>query len=158
MPVEDNFALNSFTTERIVNDKLKRTYAKGRWADYLGDVTFEPGQLPAGLGQYGIVFKKEAGETMEDMLWEKKDLSSKVNAKKDSGIIRPNLATAVMGELLVACSQMHKAGIMHRDIKPENILVRRRLPCALVDGTKQPCIEHCASAFIATRWALLRMC
>lgn len=85
MPVDDWFAQNVFTTEQVVNEKLKAQFGnKGRWAEYLGDMSFEPNTLPAGekLGSTGLVFRKENGETMEDILFNRQDLSSKVGAAK----------------------------------------------------------------------------
>lgn len=83
--MDDWFAQNVFTTEQIVNEKLRAEYGnKGRWAEYLGDISFEPLTLPAGekLGSTGLVFKKESGETMEDILLARQDLASKVGAAK----------------------------------------------------------------------------
>uniref|UniRef100_A0A7S1H826 Protein kinase domain-containing protein n=2 Tax=Hemiselmis andersenii TaxID=464988 RepID=A0A7S1H826_HEMAN len=119
--VNKKFAASIFQTEKAVNEKLART-PNPRVAKYLGDIGFQPGDLPGDLENIGLMFKREAGESMEDMLLDGKDLSGKLGAR-DGGLAKPDLCTRVMGELLVACAQMHDVGVIHRDIKPENIIV-----------------------------------
>lgn len=82
----------------------------------------DPSVQPEGIGTMGMVFKKEAGESLEDLLVQRKDVGGKIGAR-GGGKVNPELAKKVMRELLLACQQMHSLGVYHRDIKPENILV-----------------------------------
>lgn len=131
-PVNNNFALTAFETERVVNQRLD-SVGSPRWAKYLGDVEMDASVQADGIGTLGMVFKKEAGESLEDLLVDRKDVGGKVGAR-GSGIVRETLAKKVMKELLLACQQMHAIDIYHRDIKPENILVTGgSTPLKLID-------------------------
>jgi len=121
-PVNNNFALSTFETERVVNQRLD-SVGSPRWAKYLGDIEMDPSVQAGDIGSSGMVFKKETGESLEDMLVDGKDVGAKIGAGGGGLVIRPKLATKVMKELLLACQQMHSLDVYHRDIKPENILV-----------------------------------
>jgi hypothetical protein len=70
IPFQDNFGLTTFGTERFLNEKLDAVFpGGGGFAKYLGDVAIDPATAAAqGLGEYGIVFKKEGAETLEHLL------------------------------------------------------------------------------------------
>lgn len=120
-PVNNNFALSTFETERVVNQRLD-SVGSPRWAKYLGDIEMDPSVQAAEIGVSGMVFKKETGESLEDLLVDRKDVGGKIGAG-GGGLVRQKLAMKVMKELLLACQQMHSLEVYHRDIKPENILV-----------------------------------
>ena len=121
IPFNNNFALNTFETERFVNQRLD-SVGSARWAKYLGDFEMDPSVQASDLGTLGMVFKKEGGESLEDLLVDRKDVGGKVGAR-GGGVIRPELAKKVMKELFMTCQQMHSLNVFHRDIKPESILV-----------------------------------
>ncbi|EKX44026.1 hypothetical protein GUITHDRAFT_153135, partial [Guillardia theta CCMP2712] len=121
-PVNQKFAMSTFETEMLVNEKLDKSFPNPRWAKFLGRIELDASQIPADMGSVGIVFKKENGETLEDLLLSKQNVAGKVGCKSESGV-RPELCKKVMKELLQTCVQLHSVGVMHRDIKPENILV-----------------------------------
>ena len=121
-PVNNNFALSTFETERVVNQRLD-SVGSPRWAKYLGDIEMDASVQAADIGVSGMVFKKETGESLEDLLVDRKDVGGKVGAGGGGLVVKPQLATKVMKELLLACQQMHSLDVYHRDIKPENILV-----------------------------------
>ncbi len=104
-PVNNNFALSTFETERAVNQRLD-SIGSPRWAKYLGDIQMDPAVQPAGIGSVGMVFRKETGESLEDYLVERKDIGGKIGARS-TGVVRAELAKKVMRELLLACQQMH---------------------------------------------------
>jgi serine/threonine protein kinase len=131
-PLNNNFALNTFETERVVNQRLD-SVGSPRWAKYLGDIEMDPSAQTNDIGTKGMVFKRETGESLEDLLVAGKDVGSKIGAR-GGGTLRPELAKKVMKELFLACQQMHSLDVYHRDIKPENILVTGgNAPLKLID-------------------------
>lgn len=62
-------------------------------------------------GEPYLVLEKIAGEPLSDLI-------------ASQGLLAPEVAMNIMGELLTAIAYAHEQGIIHRDLKPANIMVQ----------------------------------
>jgi len=131
-PVLDEFSLKLFDTERAVNIKLSQQAGEVSvpWCKMVGEVNIpEPVPIAGDLARIGIVWEKEGtGITLEEYFAKGNDLYGVLSCQESpvqskNGLLRPELARNVLGQMLIAVLQMQEKGIMHRDVKPSNTLV-----------------------------------
>jgi hypothetical protein len=60
----------------------------------MGDIEMDASAQATGLGTKGMVFKREAGESLEDLLVQRKDVGGKVGAR-GGGKVNADLAKKV---------------------------------------------------------------
>jgi hypothetical protein len=129
-PVLEEFSLRLFDTERAVNIKLAGAAAGAAsvpWPTMLGEVNVpESERFPTDIARIGIVWRKEGdGRTLEEFLNGGTKQLYQVLGVQEQGakLLRVELSKNVLGQLLVALSQLQERGVMHRDVKPSNTLV-----------------------------------
>ena len=131
-PVLDEFSLKLFDTERAVNIKLSQQTGglSVPWCKMVGEVNIpEPTPIAGDLARIGIVWEKEgSGVSLEEYFAKGNDLYNVLSCQESplqsqNGLLRPELAKNVMGQMLIGVLQMQNKGIMHRDVKPSNTLV-----------------------------------
>jgi hypothetical protein len=61
----------------------------------MGDIEMDASVQATGLGTKGMVFKREAGESLEDLLVQRKDVGGKIGARGGGGKVNAALAKKV---------------------------------------------------------------
>ena len=122
-------AAGFFEAEHLLNAYASRA-APGAVATFLGFTTVPTGSTggTAGFATYSrlvegatyLVWEYEGFKTLSYYL-RRRDCDAALAA--DLGVPLEKVAATVMGDILRAAAQLHRAGIVHRDVKPENLIL-----------------------------------